>query len=101
MCHLSVIPYTSFLKDVANGILGSLVAITAPCACTTPFEALIIGFIGSLCANSANHVLLGGPNDRKNDHGIKALNPNRMNDKDIHHHGSALAFEMSRNCLAK
>jgi len=62
---LAALPYTRIRsrgkvlpEDVANGILGSLVAVTAPCACIHPYEAVIIGFIGSLCANLANHLLL-------------------------------------------
>lgn len=41
-------------EEVANGILGSLVAITAPCACVHPPDAPIIGFIGALIALTTN-----------------------------------------------
>ena len=61
---LAALPFTKIRskgkvlpQDVANGILGSLVATTATCACITPHEALIIGFIGALVALLGNYVL--------------------------------------------
>jgi len=40
--------------DIVNGVLGSLVAITASCASVHPPEALVIGAFGSLIALLAN-----------------------------------------------
>lgn len=44
--------------EVANGLLGALVSITATCACVHPHDALLIGFLGSLVALAANDWLL-------------------------------------------
>lgn len=38
--------------EVANGILGALVSITASCACVQTYESLIIGFIGSFIVHA-------------------------------------------------
>jgi len=40
--------------EIANGILGSLVAITATCACVHPPEAPLIGALGAILALLAN-----------------------------------------------
>jgi len=42
---------------VANGILGALVGITAPCAVVHTYDAIVIGVVGSLVANVANEVI--------------------------------------------
>ena len=42
---------------VVNGVLGSLVAITAPCAVCTPIEALAVGAAGGIAAIRANDAL--------------------------------------------
>ncbi|CAE7942062.1 amt-3 [Symbiodinium sp. KB8] len=39
---------------IANGLLGALVAITATCACVHPYEAVIVGFVGSISALACN-----------------------------------------------
>ena len=41
-----------------NGVLGSLVGITAGCAVVTVFESLIIGAIGSFLANITDPLLV-------------------------------------------
>lgn len=41
------------LMDIINGVLGSLVAITAGCFLYRTWEAIIIGFIGGLLACAA------------------------------------------------
>lgn len=46
-------------EDVCNGILGSLVSITAPCAVVHSNEAIFIGFIGSILALLTNALTLG------------------------------------------
>ena len=45
------------VQEIANGLLGALVAITATCACVHPHEAVIIGFIGAIAALGGNDVL--------------------------------------------
>ncbi|CAE7633818.1 AMT1-5, partial [Symbiodinium sp. CCMP2456] len=40
--------------EIANGILGSLVAITATCACVHPPEAPLIGAVGAILALLVN-----------------------------------------------
>ena len=45
------------VEMVVNGILGSLVAITAPCAVCTPIESLAIGAAGGIAAIGANDAL--------------------------------------------
>ncbi|CAK9041187.1 unnamed protein product [Durusdinium trenchii] len=44
-------------EEIANGILGALVSITATCACVHPFEALVIGFVGSIIALLTNDLV--------------------------------------------
>ena len=44
--------------EIANGMLGALVAITATCASVHTYAALIIGFLGSLSALAANELIL-------------------------------------------
>ena len=46
-------------QDICNGILGSLVSITAPCAVVHSSEAILIGFIGSIFALLTNALILG------------------------------------------
>ncbi|CAE7713046.1 AMT1-1, partial [Symbiodinium sp. CCMP2456] len=41
-------------EEIANGLLGALVAITATCACVHPYEAVIVGFVGSISALACN-----------------------------------------------
>ena len=45
--------------EIANGSLGSLVAITATCACVHPPEAPLIGALGAILALLANDWTLG------------------------------------------
>ena len=45
--------------EIANGILGSLVAITATCACVHPPEAPLIGAVGGILALLTNDWTLG------------------------------------------
>ncbi|WAR01949.1 AMT3-like protein, partial [Mya arenaria] len=40
------------VKYMINGLLGSLVSVTAVCAVVQPWEGLIIGFVGSLVSNA-------------------------------------------------
>lgn len=47
-----------FPHEIANGMLGALVAITATCASVHTYAALIIGFIGSLAALASNELIL-------------------------------------------
>ena len=42
------------VEMVVNGILGSLVAITAPCAVCTPLESIVIGAVGGYAAIAGN-----------------------------------------------
>ncbi|CAK9044516.1 unnamed protein product [Durusdinium trenchii] len=49
---MSALIYT---KEIANGILGALVSITA--TCVHPFEALVIGFVGSIIALLTNDLV--------------------------------------------
>ena len=43
--------------DVVNGLLGSLVAVTANCASIHTYDALIIGFVGALIALTTNDLV--------------------------------------------
>lgn len=45
-------------RDIVNGILGSLVAITPTCACVHTYVALVIGIVGSLVACLINDVVM-------------------------------------------
>ena len=45
-------------RDIVNGILGSLVAITPTCACVHTYVALVIGIVGSLIACLTNDVVM-------------------------------------------
>ena len=45
-------------SEVANGILGALVSITATCASVHTHSALLIGFVGALVGLSTNDMLL-------------------------------------------
>lgn len=40
-----------------NGLVGGLVAITAGCHLVGPGAAILLGALGGLCANGANHIL--------------------------------------------
>jgi hypothetical protein len=45
-------------RDIVNGILGSLVAITPTCACVHTYVALVVGSIGSFVACITNDVVM-------------------------------------------
>ena len=46
------------VEIVVNGVLGALVAITAPCAVCSPGEAIVIGGVGCVVANKGNDLLV-------------------------------------------
>ncbi|CAK9081153.1 Putative ammonium transporter 3 [Durusdinium trenchii] len=55
MMHDDVILEKRNPEEIANGILGALVSITA--TCVHPFEALVIGFVGSIIALLTNDLV--------------------------------------------
>lgn len=44
-------------ERAVNGVIGGLVAVTAGCHLVSPGGALVLGALGGLCANGANHIL--------------------------------------------
>ncbi|WP_137681690.1 EAL domain-containing protein [Aurantiacibacter suaedae] len=44
-------------ERAVNGMIGGLVAITAGCHLVSPLAAIVLGALGSLAANAANHFL--------------------------------------------